>query len=150
MVPKLCQKVPKWSQNGSKLVLQLSQNSPKIFQVIDLDVINLNSEFEPCSSLNSWDKLLVQFLATKELLVSLANDPIMMGRLIGLFRHLEHQNPSTISDSIGRARIVQQFQSWIGGVGSEEESEEYSCLRTSYNISILVVGKSNMGKLIYI
>ena len=51
----------------------------------------------------------------------LANDPIMSGRLIRLFRHLEHQNPSIISDSIGRARMVQQFRSQNG---LEEESEE--------------------------
>jgi len=37
-----------------------------------------------------------------------------------------------ISDSIGRARMVQHIRrrSRIGGVGSEEEEkEEYSCLR---------------------
>ena len=110
MVPKLCQKVPKWSQNGSKLVLKLSQNSPKIFQVIDLEVINLNSEFEPCSSLNGWDKLLVQFLATMEAVAPLANDPIMVERLILSFRDLEHQNPSIISDSIDRGRMWEHFQ----------------------------------------
>ena len=38
-----------------------------------------------------------------------ANDPIMSGRSIKVFRHLEHQNQSIISDSIGRARIVQHF-----------------------------------------
>ena len=31
----------------------------------------------------------------------LANDPIMSGRSIQLFRHLECQNPSIISESIG-------------------------------------------------
>ena len=31
----------------------------------------------------------------------LANDPIMSGRLIRLFRHLQCQNPSIISDFIG-------------------------------------------------
>ena len=39
-----------------------------------------------------------------------ANDPIMSGRLIQLFRHLEHQNPSIISDSIGRARMAAKKQ----------------------------------------
>ena len=39
----------------------------------------------------------------------LANDPIMLGRSIWLFRHLEHQNLSIISEDIGRARMVQQF-----------------------------------------
>ena len=54
----------------------------------------------------------------------------MSGTSIWLFRHLEHPNLSIISEDIGRARMVQQFQ--IGGIGSEEseeESEEYSCLR---------------------
>ena len=33
--------------------------------------------------------------------MSLANDPIMSGRLIRSFRHLQCQNPSIISDFIG-------------------------------------------------
>ena len=40
----------------------------------------------------------------------LANDPIISGTSIRLFRHLEHQNLSIISEDIGRARMVQQFQ----------------------------------------
>ena len=44
----------------------------------------------------------------------LENDPIMSGRLIRLFRHLERQNLSLISDSEGRARMVQQF--WRNGL----------------------------------
>ena len=40
----------------------------------------------------------------------LANDPIMSRRLIQLFRHLECQNPSIISEDRGRARMVQQFR----------------------------------------
>ena len=39
-----------------------------------------------------------------------ANAPIMSGRVIRSFRDLKHQNPSIISDSIGRARMVQQFR----------------------------------------
>ena len=39
----------------------------------------------------------------------LANDPLMSGRLILSFRHLAFQNQSIISDSIGRARMMQQF-----------------------------------------
>ena len=111
MVPKLSQSYakivskwslngPKWSQNGSKMALKLSQNSLKIFRVIDLEVINLNSKFEPYSSLNGYDKLLVQFQTTMEAVAPLANDPIMFGRPIGSFRDLENQNPSIISDSI--------------------------------------------------
>ena len=57
---------------------------------------------------------LVTFLATSEVLVPLANDPIMLGSLIWSFRHLEHQYPSIISDSIDRARMVQQF--WSNGI----------------------------------
>ena len=104
LMPNGPKTVPKWFQNGSKLVLKLSQNSPKIFQVIDLEVINLNSEFEPCSSLNGWDKLLVQFLATMEAVAPLANDPIMLGRPIWSFRDLELQNPSIISEDTDRNR----------------------------------------------
>ena len=37
---------------------------------------------------------LVQFLATREAVALLANDPIMMGRSIWTFTHLEHQNLS--------------------------------------------------------
>ena len=38
----------------------------------------------------------------------LSNDPIMLDRSIWLFRHLEYQNPSIISDFIGRNRILQK------------------------------------------
>ena len=54
----------------------------------------------------------------------LASDPIMWGRSLRLFRHLEHQNPSIISESIAGALNVQQFRRsrWIG-------VSEYSWLR---------------------
>ena len=51
---------------------------------------------------------LVQFLATMEAVALLANDPIMSGRSIRSFRHLQCQNPSIISDSIGRDRIEEE------------------------------------------
>ena len=63
---------------------------------------------------------LVPFLATMEAVALLANDLIMSGTSIRSFRHLEHQNPSIISEDIGRARSVQQFQNGsdrIGGGG---------------------------------
>ena len=66
----------------------------------------------------------VLFLATKEALALLINDPIMSGRSIWSFGHLECQNPSIISDSIARARMVQQFQNGSAEEESEEESEE--------------------------
>ena len=47
---------------------------------------------------------LVLILATKKALAPLANDPIMSETSIPLFRHLEHQYPSIISDSIDSAR----------------------------------------------
>ena len=47
--------------------------------------------------------LMVPFLATEEALALLANVPIMSGRSIRLFRHLEHQNPFINSGDIGRA-----------------------------------------------
>ena len=51
----------------------------------------------------------------------------MLGTLIQSFRHLEQQNPSSISEDIGRATILYQF--WrIGGVGGVVGSE-YSWLR---------------------
>ena len=44
---------------------------------------------------------LVPFSATKEVLAPRANNPIMSGRSIWLFTHLEHQNLSIISEDIG-------------------------------------------------
>ena len=41
---------------------------------------------------------LVPFFATKEVMVPLANDPIMLGRSIQSFRYLEYENPSVIVD----------------------------------------------------
>ena len=35
----------------------------------------------------------------------LANDPIIWGRSVGSFRHLEHQNLSIISEDIGRINV---------------------------------------------
>ena len=58
-------------------------------------------------------------LTNREAVAQLANSPIMLGRLIRLFRHLERQNPSIISDYIGRARIVQQL--WRNQI--EEKSD---------------------------
>ena len=53
-----------------------------------------------------------------EAVALLANDPIMSGTSIRSCRHLEHQNPSIISEDIGQARIVQQFRS--SRIGEEE------------------------------
>ena len=50
------------------------------------------------------------------------NNLIMSGISIRSFRHLEHQNPSIISEDIGRARSMQQFR--IGGGGGVRGSEE--------------------------
>ena len=44
-------------------------------------------------------------------MASLENDPILSGRSIQSFRHLELQNPSIISDFRHRSRMVQEFQS---------------------------------------
>ena len=63
-----------------------------------------------------------------EEVVPLSNDPIMSKRLIQSFRHLEHQNLSIISDSIGRARMVQQILNGRDQKGGMEE-EMYSCLK---------------------
>ena len=56
-------------------------------------------------------------MATREAVVPLAKDLIMLGTSIWSFRHLEHQNPSIILEDIGRARMVQQFQN-----GMEEQN----------------------------
>ena len=53
---------------------------------------------------------MVHLLATMEAVALLANYLIMSGTLIRSFRHLEHQNPSIISEDIGRASGVQQFR----------------------------------------
>ena len=45
----------------------------------------------------------------------LAYDPTMSGRLIQLFRHLECQNPSIVSDSIGIPR-------WLPKMGKKVRS----------------------------
>ena len=63
----------------------------------------------------------VPFLATKEVLAPLANDPIMLGRPIRSFRHLEHQNLSIISDLIDRERVGEQFL-WRGVNGPEQNA----------------------------
>ena len=50
----------------------------------------------------------------------LANDPIISGRLIQLFRNLECQNPSFISDSIG----IPNGGGKSGKMSEEQEQEE--------------------------
>ena len=52
-----------------------------------------------------------------------AKDPIMSGISIWLFRHLECQNPTIISDYIGIPRCLKKLgkseeQEWIGGMES--------------------------------
>ena len=49
---------------------------------------------------------LVPILATMEALVPLANNPIMLGRLLQSFRHLKHQNLSTGDDFIHSNGII--------------------------------------------
>ena len=48
-------------------------------------------------------------LATREAVPLLANNPIILGRLIQPFKHLALRNPSIISYFIDRAKMVQQF-----------------------------------------
>ena len=55
---------------------------------------------------------LVLFLATKEALAPLANDPIKSGRSIRSFRHLKLQNLSTGDDFIYSSGIIFQFHFW--------------------------------------
>ena len=63
--------------------------------------------------------LLVIFLATREAVAPLANDPIMLGRSIWLFRHLKHKNLSFFSDYVGIPN-----RSKKNGKMSEKEEEE--------------------------
>ena len=60
---------------------------------------------------------IVQILATKEALALLANDSIMLGRSIRLFRHLELQNLSIISDSIDWVRWCNNSGGAVAGAG---------------------------------
>ena len=62
-----------------------------------LDTINSGDDFIDSSGII----FLFPFLATKEALVPFANDHIMKCKFIQSFRHLECQNTSIISDSIG-------------------------------------------------
>ena len=56
-----------------------------------------------------------------EVVAQLENDPILSGRSIRSFRHLELQNPSIISDFRHRSRMVQHFWRRRNGGGTEEE-----------------------------
>ena len=59
--------------------------------------------------------MLVPFLATREAVAPLANDPMMSGTLIRSFRHLKHQNLSTGDDFIhssGIILLVPFFATW--------------------------------------
>ena len=49
---------------------------------------------------------LVPILATKQFMALLASNPIMLEKLIQLFRHLKHQNPSTSDDFINSSGII--------------------------------------------
>ena len=70
---------------------------------------------------------LVPIFATRDGVAPLAINPNILGRLIRSFRHLEHLNPSIISYSIGRARMVQQLRR--RNRTEEQNRTEYSWLR---------------------
>ena len=65
-------------------------------------------------------------MAAKEALILHANEHIMSGRLIQLFRHLECKNMSIISYSIGIPR-------WKRKNGKKGEQEERRNIGTEYN-----------------
>ena len=65
---------------------------------------------------------LVPFLTTMEAVALLANDLILSATSIRSFRHLEHQNPSIISEDIGRARQRATIPERNGGVGSDRNT----------------------------
>ena len=122
-----------------KVVVLGPQNQVLLTIFIYIKKRRLQSNFrEACIELKKILKFfLVPFLATKETLVPLANDPIMQKRLIWSFRHLECRNPSIISEDIGRARMVQQFQNGTeeqnGGTEERNRRTEYSCLNTPFD-----------------
>ena len=64
---------------------------------------------------------LVPFLATEEALAPFANVPIMSGRSIRLFRHLECHNLSIISDYIG---IPNGSKNWGENEDKQEQEEQ--------------------------
>ena len=66
----------------------------------------------------------------------LAKDPIMSGISIRSFRHLEHQNPSIISEDICQARIVQQFRS---SRIREEESDQRRSWRSTVGLGDVIL-----------
>ena len=80
------------------LFRQLERQNPSI----DLDSIDSRRGWGKCrlELVLLEFSFLALFLATKETLALLANDSIMLKRLIRLFRHLERHNPSFILDSI--------------------------------------------------
>ena len=66
---------------------------------------------EPCFESNKTSTVFyVPFLTTIEVVAPLENDPILLGRSIWSFRHLELQNPSIILDFKHRSRMVQEFR----------------------------------------
>ena len=67
---------------------------------IGFGVNSFNSKFEPCSSSNDWDIFSLIF-GHQGGNGTTFKWSIMSGRLIWLFRNLECQNPSIISESIG-------------------------------------------------
>ena len=79
---------------------------------------------------------LILISATLELVATLANNTIMSGRSIWWFRHLEHQheNPSIISDSIGRARMMQQSCRW-----SQNKSHNRSWSHSRVGLGDLII-----------
>ena len=70
-------------------------------------------------------------MATKEALALFANDPIMLGRSIRSFGHLECQNPSIISESIG---ILNGGKKWEKSEEESEESERRNLIRIEEDI----------------
>ena len=55
---------------------------------------------QPCIPHTIYKFVLVPFLTTMEVVAPLENDPILSGRSIWSFRHLELQNPSIIGHFI--------------------------------------------------
>ena len=71
-------------------------------------MVNVNFEIVFIIEISTFRCLFYKRFIFEEV-VPLSNDPIMLKRLIQSFGHLKHQNLSIFSDSIGRARMVQQF-----------------------------------------
>ena len=88
----------------------LSGRSIRSFRYLELQNLLTGYDFIHIFQKKNLKSFLVPFFTTIGVVAQLKNYPILSGRSIQSFRHLELQNPSIISDFRHRSRIVQQFR----------------------------------------